>query len=43
MQNTVDHTNVEELAGLIGVEFTPSGKEEETKQTCGEFCAVGAK
>jgi hypothetical protein len=43
MQNTVDHTNVEELAGLVGVECNPSGKEEETKQTCGESCAVIVK
>jgi hypothetical protein len=43
MQYTVDHTNVSELASLIGVEYTSSGKEEETKQACGESCAVEAK
>jgi hypothetical protein len=43
MQNTVDHTNVEELARLIGVEFTPFGKEEATDKACGESCAVETK
>jgi hypothetical protein len=40
MQNTVDHTNVSELARLIGVEYTPAGKDEGMKATCGEACAV---
>ena len=40
MQNTVDHTNVSELAGLLGAEYSESGKEGQTTQTCGESCAV---
>ena len=43
MQNTVDHTNVSELASLIGVEYTPAGKDEGTTGACGEACAVDEK
>ena len=42
MQNTVDHTNISELASLIGVDHTPSEVDEATKQPCGDSCAVGA-
>jgi hypothetical protein len=34
MQNTVDHTNISELAKIIGAEYTPVGGEEQTKQAC---------
>lgn len=43
MQNTVDHTNVSELARLIGVEVDTEGGVEKTDQACGESCAVEAK
>jgi hypothetical protein len=40
MQNTVDHTNVSELANLIGAEYTPSGSEDKGQRNCGDACAV---
>ncbi|RMZ69612.1 Thioredoxin AAED1 [Pyrenophora seminiperda CCB06] len=43
MQNTVDHTNVSELARLIGVECTTEGGEDKAGQACGDSCAVEAK
>ncbi|KAI2486204.1 AhpC-TSA-2 domain containing protein [Pyrenophora tritici-repentis] len=43
MQNTVDHTNVSELARLIGVECDVEGGEDKTQQACGDSCAVEAK
>lgn len=43
MQNTVDHTNISELARLIGVEAKTLDHSEETKQPCGDACAVEAK
>ena len=33
MQNTVDHTNISELAKLIGAEYTPVSSEEGQEQT----------
>ncbi|KAI4914708.1 hypothetical protein J4E90_004740 [Alternaria incomplexa] len=33
MQNTVDHTNISELAKLIGAEYTPVSSEEGKEQT----------
>jgi len=43
MQNTVDHTNVSELARLIGVECAVEVGEEKTGEACGESCAMEAK
>lgn len=43
MQNTVDHTNISELARLIGVEAKASDHSEEAEQPCGDACAVDAK
>lgn len=43
MQNTVDHTNVSELARLIGVEIDTERGVEKTDQACSESCAVEAK
>jgi len=43
MQNTVDHTDVSELARLIGVEADTGADVEKTDQVCGESCAVEAK
>ncbi|CAA9957106.1 AhpC-TSA-2 domain containing protein [Pyrenophora teres f. maculata] len=43
MQNTVDHTNVSELARLIGVECGVEGDEDKTQQACGESCDVESK
>ncbi|EUC48344.1 hypothetical protein COCMIDRAFT_87545 [Bipolaris oryzae ATCC 44560] len=43
MQNTVDHTNISELARLIGVEAKALDHSEEAKQPCGDACAVEAK
>jgi hypothetical protein len=43
MQSTVDHTNVSELARLIGADYTPSGEETQDEPSCGEACAVDAK
>ncbi|KAL1794138.1 hypothetical protein ACET3X_007559 [Alternaria dauci] len=34
MQTTVDHTNISELAKIIGAEYTPASGEEKTAQTC---------
>jgi len=31
MQNTVDHTNISELAKLIGAEYTPVEGEQKTE------------
>jgi len=42
MQNTVDHTNISELAGFIGVEYTPSEGETYTQQACGDACIAEA-
>jgi hypothetical protein len=42
MQSTVDHTNVSELARLIGVDYTPSEADKQPKQACGDSCAVDA-
>lgn len=38
MQNTEDHTNVEELASLLRAKYTPPGgpAEEINTQVCGE-------
>ena len=33
MQNTVDHTNISELAELVGAEYTPVSSEEGKEQT----------
>jgi hypothetical protein len=33
MQNTVDHTNIAELAKLIGAEYTPVSSEEKKEQS----------
>jgi len=33
MQNTVDHTNISELAKLVGAEYTPASGEEGKEQT----------
>jgi len=33
MQNTVDHTNISELAKLIGAEYTPVSGGEDKEQT----------
>jgi hypothetical protein len=33
MQNTVDHTNISELAKLIGAEYTPVSSEEKKEQS----------
>jgi hypothetical protein len=43
MQNTVDHTNVEEIARMVGVEWTGDRKGEPVGQECGDACEVGAK
>lgn len=43
MQNTVDHTNISELARLIGVECKAAGHEEQAKQPCGDSCTPEAK
>jgi hypothetical protein len=42
MQNTVDHTNISELASLIGVEYTPSEGETQTEKACGDACTAEA-
>ncbi|CAN9180467.1 unnamed protein product [Alternaria alternata] len=36
MQNTVDHTNISELAKMIGAEYIPVDGEEKKAQTCNE-------
>jgi hypothetical protein len=36
MQNTVDHTNIAELAKMIGAEYIPVDGEEKKAQTCNE-------
>ncbi|KAH8634951.1 hypothetical protein IG631_10351 [Alternaria alternata] len=36
MQNTVDHTNIAELAKMIGAEYIPVDGEEKKVQTCNE-------
>ncbi|CAI9637581.1 hypothetical protein GT037_008583 [Alternaria burnsii] len=36
MQNTVDHTNISELAKMIGAEYKPVDGEEKKAQTCNE-------
>jgi hypothetical protein len=41
MQNTVDHTNVEEIARMLGVEWSGDTKGEPVGQACGETCEVG--
>lgn len=43
MQNTVDHTNVSELAEILGAKYTPEKGGEETGQVCAEACASGGK
>lgn len=43
MQNTVDHTNVSELARLIGVESKPLDTDDKANQACSDSCAPGAK
>jgi hypothetical protein len=40
MQSTVDHTNVSELARLIGVDYTLSKADEQPEKACGDTCAV---
>jgi hypothetical protein len=42
MQNTVDHTNISELAKIIGAEYTPVAGGEKTSQAC-EGSTVDAK
>jgi hypothetical protein len=42
MQNTVDHTNISELAKIIGAEYTPVADGEKTTQAC-EGSTVDAK
>jgi hypothetical protein len=39
MQNTVDHTNVEELAGVLGAKFDGFRNENDEK-ACGDACDV---
>ncbi|USP75005.1 hypothetical protein yc1106_02279 [Curvularia clavata] len=43
MQNTVDHTNISELARIIGVECKGLDNEEQAKQPCGDACTIEAK
>jgi hypothetical protein len=43
MQNTVDHTDVEDIARMVGVEWTRDAKGEPVGQVCGETCKVGTK
>jgi hypothetical protein len=38
MQNTVDHTNVEELAGVLGAKF--DGFKDGGGEGCGDACDV---
>jgi hypothetical protein len=42
MQSTVDHTNVSELARLIGVDYTPNERGKQSEQACGAVYAVDA-
>jgi hypothetical protein len=43
MQNTVDHTNISELARLLGVECKVTEGSEEVKQPCSDACTAEAK
>jgi len=41
MQNTVDHTNISEIAGLLGAKYTEPGVGERTQEACEQSCDVG--
>jgi hypothetical protein len=42
MQNTVDHTNIRELARLLGAKYVEPGAGEQ-KQMCEQACDVETK
>jgi hypothetical protein len=43
MQNTVDHTNISEIAKLLGAKYVEPAGGEQKQEACGESCDVGAK
>jgi hypothetical protein len=43
MQNTVDHTNISEIAKLLGAKYLEPAGGEQKQEACGESCDVGAK
>ena len=43
MQNTVDHTNISELATLLGAKYVALAEGEQKQEECAQSCDVGAK
>lgn len=40
MQNTVDHANVSELAGVLGAKFDEGIEKKKVGKACDDTCAV---